>query len=67
MLAAWNGAGWLATRMAGKQPTLPEILSEPEVPSAPKSPQAVWNEMLDWAAQQRGAHIAFHEKPVIDG
>jgi hypothetical protein len=65
MMAAWNCAGWLATRMNGKRPDLPEILTEPDEPSGPKSPEAVWGEMLDWAARQRGVKIQIHEKPVI--
>jgi hypothetical protein len=58
-------AGWVSLRMSGKRPDVPEILADREPAPGPATPQAVWNRMLDWAAQMRGVRIEVHDEPVM--
>jgi len=51
MLAAWNGAAWFASRMAGRRPDIPEILSERSTHPGAQPPAQMRETLLAWAAR----------------
>jgi len=70
MLAAYNTAGWVAARMAGvRVPPWSDIAAELDSGSArppePRSPDAVWNDAMNWAISRPGVRIEQHAAPVI--